>query len=679
VVVLAVAAGGLWLAFYAGWTALRPFGDHGQTVFADTAYLVPIVAATVLAGVAAKRGPSALRGFWALAALSNALWLAGETLWSARELGVGEVPFPWWTDVLYLSSYVPLAAAVFVAFRPTMRTLEPARILDALLAGGSLALAWWVLVLRPVELGLDLGAIVGLAYPLVGGLMLILMTATRVLPARQGSASLTLFALGVLCTALTDGAYTAAAVNHDYVSGEWLSLGWQTEAVLFTVAAAFASARIGHTANWSRFRHAGDVTTAILVTVALGVAFAIAVAGIVRGDGSTDIYAAAVALAVGAIVRIWLALLADRGRGLADIVTGTYDANYHDDQLCRLIARARVFKEPFTLAHIAVDRDGGRHAIDSVVARHISAEGRTVDSASRIGPSRLAVLLPHTGTADGRVTLERMRVAVAHEVLHETGDAVTVSIGAATWEPDDDPDSLAARAESALLAAGHLGGNQVRTATEDRILSAARELGGETFELVDDLTRLADERESATEPTHARAVAGLAREVAVRVGLDDLAVVRTYLAALLHDVGKIAVADAVFAKPGALEPEEWREVVAHADYGARVLARIPALAHVAPLVGAHHERWDGSGYPHGLRGDEIPVEARIIAVADTYVSMLSERPHRSARSKTSALTGVWRESGKLFDPEIVTAFLLVAGEHEFDLPALAQEFEPAFS
>src|SRR3712207_2392726 len=109
----AAGLGALWIAFYAGWLALRPGGDDALRVFANTVYLVPIALATVLALVAARVTTPALRPFWALMALSNALWLAAEGLWAVRDLGTGSVPFPWWTDLGYLLSYAVLPFALY--------------------------------------------------------------------------------------------------------------------------------------------------------------------------------------------------------------------------------------------------------------------------------------------------------------------------------------------------------------------------------------------------------------------------------------------------------------------------------------------------------------------------------------------------------------------------------------
>ncbi len=111
----------------------------------------------------------------------------------------------------------------------------------------------------------------------------------------------------------------------------------------------------------------------------------------------------------------------------------------------------------------------------------------------------------------------------------------------------------------------------------------------------------------------------------------------------------------------------------HSSAGASVVEKIAAVRDAAPIVAAHHERWDGTGYPRRLAGERIPAEARIVAVADALVAMTSERPYRAARSTTSALTTIWRESGKRYDPAVVSALLALArdGQLKLEEPAVA--------
>jgi hypothetical protein len=181
----ALGVAGAWLAFYAGWLWLAPGGDRGVQVFGDTAYVVPIVAATVLCGWAAARVPRALCGFWILIGLACASWAAGEVLWGVRELGSGSVPFPWWTDAGYLGFYLFALVALVVFFRPSFRHAGSEAVLDGALAVASLALLWWWLVLRDVEIGADLPSLVGLSYPVLDLVLLCIVALTPLVAARR--------------------------------------------------------------------------------------------------------------------------------------------------------------------------------------------------------------------------------------------------------------------------------------------------------------------------------------------------------------------------------------------------------------------------------------------------------------------------------------------------------------
>jgi putative nucleotidyltransferase with HDIG domain len=129
--------------------------------------------------------------------------------------------------------------------------------------------------------------------------------------------------------------------------------------------------------------------------------------------------------------------------------------------------------------------------------------------------------------------------------------------------------------------------------------------------------------------------------------------------AFLHDVGKMAIPDAILRKPGRLSPEEQEIMRQHAALGYQLLRNIPFLQEAAEIVYSHQERYDGSGYPRGLKGDQIPLGARIFAIADTFDAMTSDRPYRAAQSISSGRREIERHAGKQFDPEIVKVFLSV--------------------
>jgi HD-GYP domain-containing protein (c-di-GMP phosphodiesterase class II) len=138
------------------------------------------------------------------------------------------------------------------------------------------------------------------------------------------------------------------------------------------------------------------------------------------------------------------------------------------------------------------------------------------------------------------------------------------------------------------------------------------------------------------------------------------------LAAELHDVGKVAIPDAILNKPGPLNEDEWAFMRRHTLIGERIVAAAPALCGVAKLVRASHERWDGGGYPDGIAGENIPLGARIVAVCDAYDAIVADRPYRGARSSAAALAELRRCAGTQFDPAVVEAFAAALADVEGD-------------
>lgn len=161
---------------------------------------------------------------------------------------------------------------------------------------------------------------------------------------------------------------------------------------------------------------------------------------------------------------------------------------------------------------------------------------------------------------------------------------------------------------------------------------------------------------------HCRRVATYARMLAEATGASETLKRHIYQGALLHDVGKIGVPDKILLKPGPLDPDEWAIMRQHCEMGAKLLEGFDALAEARDIVLQHHERWDGAGYPMGLRGKAICFGARIFAVVDALDAMLSDRPYRKAMTFEAALKQIVTNSGTQFDPEIVDAFLRIPRE-----------------
>lgn len=178
---------------------------------------------------------------------------------------------------------------------------------------------------------------------------------------------------------------------------------------------------------------------------------------------------------------------------------------------------------------------------------------------------------------------------------------------------------------------------------------------------LEELADVVDLRDSYTH-AHCRRVAEMSRLIARRMGSSPDEVERIYLAARVHDVGKIGIKSTVLLKPGGLNDTEWLEMRSHPEVGARLVAKFPEFRAGRELVLSHHERWDGNGYPRKLRGEEIPFGARVIAVADTWDAMTSNRAYRKAMDIQLAMEQIERGKGSQFDPRIADEFLNLLAE-----------------
>ncbi len=163
-------------------------------------------------------------------------------------------------------------------------------------------------------------------------------------------------------------------------------------------------------------------------------------------------------------------------------------------------------------------------------------------------------------------------------------------------------------------------------------------------------------------PGHCRRVAKLAVELGRRMGLPDGDLLALEQGARLHDIGKLGISDTILMKPGPLTAEERRTMERHPEIGCEIVAHIDFLQDALPIIRSHHEHYDGSGYPHGLQGDEIPLLARIFSVVDAFDAQANMRPYNTAPSVRKALANIRANRGKCFDPQVVDAFIdMMAG------------------
>jgi diguanylate cyclase (GGDEF)-like protein/putative nucleotidyltransferase with HDIG domain len=304
----------------------------------------------------------------------------------------------------------------------------------------------------------------------------------------------------------------------------------------------------------------------------------------------------------------------------------------------------------------------GHHEGDRALVRAsqiLHEEKRRIDTVARLGGEEFALIVPDTVDRRSFMLAERLRQALRDEFADDPVK-VTVSFGIASFpEHGTTRQELLGAADDALYAAKELGRD--RTVIYSRevvgVLTPANGRNGARNEQLATVLALADALDvrDARTARHSQTVARLAEITAREFGLPEATVEQVRLAGLLHDVGNIAVSNMLLSKPGPLSDEEWHEIRRHSEIGARILANA-RLGEIGQWVLAHHERVDGRGFPAGLERTAIPLEARILAVADAFEAMISERAYRPALTREDALRELRRNAGSQFDPGVVEVF-----------------------
>lgn len=291
---------------------------------------------------------------------------------------------------------------------------------------------------------------------------------------------------------------------------------------------------------------------------------------------------------------------------------------------------------------------------------------RGSDQAFRYGGDEFAILLPNTSIDAALQVSERVRNRVAS--LESGRIPITASLGLASWPADGiNAVEVIAAADAALYLAKRSGGNRSQCAS-GTLLTLPLEEGTEapaapgettdhdTLSTIYALALTVDARDHYTRG-HSRKAGEYSRLLAEALELPSSEINKLETCALLHDIGKVSINDRILNKPGKLTPSEWAAIRNHPQVGVNIASHAPQLASCLPGILHHHEKYDGTGYPGGLKGQDIPLEARILAIADAFAAMTTARSYSKALSVPEALKELNRGAGSQFDPRLVKRFV----------------------
>ncbi|MBI1987809.1 MAG: diguanylate cyclase [Nitrospinae bacterium] len=357
-----------------------------------------------------------------------------------------------------------------------------------------------------------------------------------------------------------------------------------------------------------------------------------------------------------------------------DALTGLYNYYYFQERLEDELKRAFHAQKPLSLIFCDLDsfkkfNDRYGHTAGNMalkeVSRIIKECKRRIDIAARYGGEELVLILPDTDDQNAQVVAERIRREIAgfsFDTGRPGGAPITLSIGIASYPQDaQHKQPLIDKADWAMYYAKRKGGNQVRRFNVEKEkfddFAPKKLLHEELYpNAVLAVIAAADAKDAYTHD-HSESVARYASSIARALGLSETQARMVSIAGLLHDGGKIGIPDAILHKKEKLEEEEWKMIRTHPTMGEAILKHIDTLDRVLPIIRHHHEDYEGGGYPDGICQEEIPLEARILRVADAYDAMISPRPYRRLLSQQEAIAELRAGAGKQFDPQVVDAFV----------------------
>jgi two-component system cell cycle response regulator len=637
----------VWLIVYEAHVVALP-GWH--TFFFGRA--VHLVALGLASGTCLLRAASdeRERAGWLLIGLGCASWTAGEIYFTAALWDLHQIPVPSWADVGYLGFPPLVFGGIMLLARSRARHMSATAWIDAAaaalaVAGVSAAVVFDVVLHSVGGTAAEVGT--NLAYPVTDLLLIGVLVGVTGLCGWRLTRTWALLGTGVVIFWVADSLYLIQSANSSYVPGGVYDVGWWGGITFLAIAA------------WTRRgaavpRRAAAETKTIVAPLAFGVlGLGVLIYGSLRTNPMNGLAVALASASIAAIgVRLYLTfrqnqrmLRASREHALIDSLTNLSNRRALIADLEAALTKAE-YSQPVVLGLFDLDgfksyNDEFGHLAGDDLLRRLSARlavavaGR--GTAYRLGGDEFCVLID----PGAEVPQAILDTAVSALSDYGKGFSIGCSSGSVT---------LPHEAQDCGAALG-LADRRMYSAKQRGRTSAGRQSA-------DVLVRALAERVPDIED-HMNDVASLAAATAEQLGLEPDEIELVHRAAALHDIGKVAIPDAILLKPGPLDPDEWAFMRRHPVIGERILAAAPALSSVAALVRASHERFDGAGYPDGLAAHKIPLGARIIIVCDAFDAMISHRPYNRPRSGDDAERELRACAGTQFDPVVVDAFCRV--------------------
>jgi two-component system, cell cycle response regulator len=622
---------------------LEGFMDRWSFLVLEAGAAVACVARTVLVREE--------RRAWAMLSVAVGLWALGDAYYRAVLYESETPPIPSVADGFWLAFYPFAYAGIALLIRTRARDVPATVWIDGLIAALAVAALGAAVVFNAVLAGIGgepLETATGLAYPLMDMLLLAFVAAAFAITGWRLDRTWMWLAAGMAVFAVADSIYLYQVARGTYTIGGLLDAGWGI-GLLFIGLAAW---RFGSGPRQAR-------RAATWRSIVLPILFGVLAVGIETYDHFTRVTILALALATTCLLAVLCRLAitfaqhvsmlhVSREEAATDPLTGLANRRQLaldlDEALAGPDAREGSVLILFDLNGFKLYNDTfGHPAGDALLTRlgaRLQARVEGEGTSYRMGGDEFCVLFSRNEPA--AVVVPSIAAA-----LCERGEAFYIDCSFGWAElPEEAGDAQAAlRLVDQRMYAQKQGGRASAQAQSKDVLLQA---------LV--------ERSPSLGP-HLSDVADMAEATARVLGLSGTELEQIRVAGELHDIGKVAIPDAILDKPGPLEADEWEYVKRHSAVGERIVAAAPALAEVAKLVRCIHERFDGTGYPDRVAGDAIPLGARVIAVCDAYDAMTNDRPYRLTMSTSSAVAELRRNAGTQFDPEIVRAFCLARERH----------------